>query len=196
MHYEEHGQMASRGAFQAIARFATALFCLAAFSGCTVQIGSPSTRTTGPGITAHVQIVHGQAGSTLVLLPVMIQGHGPFTFALDTGASTSLIDRALAQQLGLKQTGAPQPIVGIGSNELAVPVRIANWHIEGIKLPRVTVLSGNLQSAGQTQQLQGLIGSDIWDQFGTITIDYAQSTLTVYKQIARATDWPSLRTPD
>jgi hypothetical protein len=131
-----------------------------------------------------VKIVHGPNGSTLVLAPVTIDNRGPYTFAVDTGASTSLIDQTLAKQLGLKQAGAPQPIAGISSNEQAIPVRVTHWHAGNIVLPSAVIASAGLFQSQHDQELQGLLGSDIWSQFGKITIDYADGTLTVYQQVA------------
>jgi hypothetical protein len=131
-----------------------------------------------------VKVAHGPNGSTLVLASVTIDNRGPYTFAVDTGASTSLIDRKLAQQLGLKQAGAPQPIAGISSNEEAIPVRVTHWQAGKITLPSAIIASAALFQSQHDQELQGLLGSDIWSQFGKITIDYADGTLTVYQQVA------------
>jgi aspartyl protease len=161
-----------------------ALACLFALAGCTIQLGSYEKPSTGPGITVHVQVVHGQEGATLLMLPVKIQNKGPYNFALDTGASSSLVDKTLATQLGLKQVGPAQPIAGIGSRELATPVRVPQWSVDSLKLPPATIASAALFNTPTGPQLQGLLGSDVWDQFGTITIDYTNGTLTVKKQIA------------
>ena len=163
-----------------------ALACLFALAGCTIQLGSYEKPSTGPGITVHVQVVHGQDGATLLVLPVTIQNKGPYDFALDTGASSSLVDKTLAKQLDLKQVGAAQPIAGIGSRELAVPVRVSQWSVDSLKLPPATIASAALFNTPTGPQLLGLLGSDVWDEFGTITIDYTNGTLTVKKQIARS----------
>lgn len=139
-----------------------------------------------PGVTVQVKVVS-QHGATLVLLPVTINGHGPYTFALDTGASTSLIDKPLAHQLGLQQTGPSSQIAGVASDEQAFPVAVQNWHIEQLRLPKLTVAAANLFASQHGQGLQGLIGSDVWNRFGTITLSYSNQQLTVPRQIAAAT---------
>ncbi len=170
---------------------AVTCLCLVALGACAIRLDfAPNASTptpTGPGISIHVNIVHGQDDSTLVLVPVTIDNRGPYTFAVDTGASTSLIDQPLAQRLGLKQTGGPAPIAGIGSNEQAIPVQISNWHAEQIVLPSRVIASAGLFQSERAVSLQGLLGSDIWNQFGKITIDYNAGTLTVYRQIAADT---------
>ena len=156
-------------------------------AACTISINSPSNTTTGQGITENVQVVQGQNGATLVLLPVTIHGKGPFTFALDTGASTSLISTSLAQQLGLPANGNSQPISGIGGVEQAVFVNISNWNTGQIKLPAISIASAPIPH-DRGSNFEGLLGSDIWNRFGKFTLDYSSGTLTVYKQIALTPD--------
>src|SRR5262249_52768937 len=43
----------------------------------------------------------------LVLVPALVDGAGPFPFALDTGASTTVISRHLAGRLGVEGRAAP-----------------------------------------------------------------------------------------
>lgn len=167
-----------------------------ALAACSIHIGSSANASGNKnggngGTTVQVKVAHGQDGATLVLLPVMINGKGPFTFALDTGASTSLIDQPLAQQLDLPQNGTPQPIAGVSGKEQATPVKIGNWSIgKKIKLPSSTVSSASLFASQRSAGLQGLIGSDIWMQFGKITIDYNAQTLTVYTQVSLVSGGP------
>jgi hypothetical protein len=165
-----------------------ACMCLAALAGCRIEVGTitstPTPSPTGPGVSIQVQIEHSQDGSTLILMPVTINNQGPFTFALDTGASTSLIDQPLAHRLGLRPAGSPVPIAGISSNEQAVPVQVSHWHAAKLNLPSQIIASASLYQLQRGAGLQGLLGSDIWNQFGKITIDYTAGTLTVYRQIA------------
>lgn len=166
-------------------------------AACTISINSPNNTTNGQGISENVQVVQGQNGATLVLLPVTIHGKGPFTFALDTGASTSLISSSLTQQLGLPANGNSQPISGIGGVEQAEFVNISDWNTGQIKLPAISIASAPIPH-DRGSNFEGLLGSDIWNRFGKFTLDYSSGTLTVYKQIALAPDeriaWPGRRT--
>src|SRR5258707_817371 len=134
-----------------------AVACLFALAGCTIQLGTYEKPSTGPGVTVHVQVVHGQDGATLLMMPVKIQNKGPYNFALDTGASTSLVDKTLATDLGLKEVGPAQPIAGIGSRELAIPVRVPQWSVDSLKLPPATIASAALFNMPSGPQLQGLL---------------------------------------
>ena len=155
-------------------------------AACVVTIGNPSATTTGPGISENVKVVQDQSGATLVLVPVTIQGKGPYTFALDTGASTSLISSSLAKQLGLPQAGSAEPISGIGGVTQAIPVQVNHWNTGPIRLPSATVASAAIPHERGATNFQGLLGSDIWSRFGKFTLDYDSGTLTVYRQIALA----------
>lgn len=147
-------------------------------SGCSVQ--HPAGPQPSPGtVSEHVRVLRSPGGATTVLLPVTVNGHGPYTFALDTGASTSLVSSAVAAQAGLRQVGRPQAIQGVGGVETAIPVRPTSWSTGPIKLPVLTISSAQLPSSRRTGGLQGLMGSDVWSRLGRFTLDYRTETLTV-----------------
>ena len=75
-------------------------------------------------------------------------------------------------------------VSGIGGSQEAVPVAIGNWHADKVRLPNTTIDSGDFSSERRASGYVGLLGSDILTQFGLVSIDYANGTLTVYKQIA------------
>ncbi|MFX1560895.1 MAG: retropepsin-like aspartic protease, partial [Promethearchaeota archaeon] len=63
-------------------------------------------------------------GTRLVKVPVKVNGHGPFTFDLDTGASTTTITPQLAERLGIKtRAGERSEARGIGGG---IPVKYAD----------------------------------------------------------------------
>lgn len=167
---------------------ALVVLVLSLLAGCTVQLetGLPTATTAGPGVTVQVNVVTGRGGSTLVLLPVTINGSGPYSFAMDTGASTSLIDAPITRRLGLEVVGPPQPLSGVASQTEATPIRVEDWSIGKLALPAATVVTADLNIGQHDSSLQGLVGSDIWRQFGSVTIDYAAQTLTVEHQVAEA----------
>lgn len=161
-----------------------ALTSLALLSGCAVQIGQIDQVGPANGIVAPVQVETDQGGGVTVLAPVMIDGHGPYTFVVDTGASISLIDRSVANQLGLKVSGSSQQVEGIGGIQTVIPVQISDWNLGKINLPSTTIDKTFFSSSELGGNAVGLLGSDIWDAFGAVTIDYTNQTLTVYKQLS------------
>jgi hypothetical protein len=145
--------------------------------GCALPLGQ-STRS-GPPTVIPVTVLRGQDRTVLVLVPVTISGHGPYDFVLDTGASVSLIDETLAARLGLAVTGANHPVSGIGGTVQVPFVSISHWQMGRLALPTAQLGSGSLPGDQHASPARGLMGSDILSQFGTITINYDDSTLTV-----------------
>lgn len=168
-----------------------AVVCLAALSACKIQVGTATTTANGPGTTVPLTIARGADGSTLALLAVTINGHGPYQFALDTGASSSLIDKTLTAQLNLPVAGPPQTIAGVSSKETATPVKVARWSVGKLTLPSGAIDSAGLFDSRQSDSVRGLLGSDIWNHFGRITIDYGAGTLTVYSETTGLRSTPS-----
>lgn len=63
-------------------------------------------QSLGPGQAQVVRVSRGIDGGTLLVIPVMINGSGPYDFLLDTGTTTTVIDAALFQKLGMRRAGA------------------------------------------------------------------------------------------
>jgi len=77
-------------------------------AGCVVaeDRDDPSAARASPGAAREVPPrVVGQGGRTLAFVPVSIEGRDTFSFALDTGASTSVVDKNVADRVGLERTG-------------------------------------------------------------------------------------------
>lgn len=170
---------------RSVARAVALLAACVPLASCTLSITGPRGATTsGNAISIPVRVVHDGAGGTALLVGVTINGNGPFTFVLDTGAESSLIDSSVAKRLDLKAAGSPHPISGIGGVQQAVPVQLKDWRMDTLRLPAMTMDSASFGGDHLGNNIRGLLGSDVLSQFGTITIDYAGGTLTVYKQIA------------
>jgi hypothetical protein len=135
-----------------------------------------------PGADAPLEVpldvVEGGNGGTLAFVPVTIHGQGPFTFALDTGASHSVLDAAIAEQIGLEQADAPAEVTGVVGGAEAVPVHVDDWQVDGVDLGARPVLTLAL-APGNGIGLQGLLGSDVLSEFGAVTVDYDAATLTL-----------------
>src|SRR4051812_25702845 len=64
---------------------------------------------------------------TLALVPVRINGRGPYPFAVDTGASSSLIDARLAQKLRLSDEGTTGLLNGVAGSARGTKTRVRDW---------------------------------------------------------------------
>jgi len=160
---------------------------LAGLSACTIAFGQPVVANCDNPITAPVKVQKDLRGSTIVIASVTIQGHGPYALAVDTGASVSIVDRAVAIQAGLKTVGSPEPVAGVGGSQNATPVEVDQWSVGQIRLPPMRqpspIATLDLPEAQKTNGIVGLLGSDVLSRFGRITVDYSNSTLVVFAQI-------------
>jgi hypothetical protein len=119
-------------------------------------------------------------GQVLAVVPVMIEGHGPYSFALDTGASASLVDSQVARALRVPKAGTKQRIAGVDSVSKVGGIKVTHWSIGGVALPATTVLEANLPFGNASGGVQGLLGSDMLSLFDVVTIDYAHSRLVLH----------------
>src|SRR5690349_16617498 len=110
-------------------------------------------------LTVQLKVVrHGR--NVIALVPVTIDGRGPFTFALDTGASRSLVDSAVARKLQVPKKGAAGKIAGVGTVTNASLVKVRSWSAGRVKLPPTTIVSSNIPFGNASSGIQGLLGSD------------------------------------
>ncbi len=154
-----------------------AALCLALLllSSCSIQLGTLGASSG----TAPAQIERGAQGAVIVIVKLTIQGQGPYDFALDTGASESLIDRPLARSIGLPIAGPQQQVSGIGGSEVVTPVKVSQWSLGTITLPSETIASAPLTTFGSSSGVVGLLGSDVLSQFGSVTINYSAGSISV-----------------
>jgi predicted aspartyl protease len=150
-------------------------------AGCSMPSGLPFTGVSASAnsVTIPAQIRHGDDGSALVVVEVEINGKGPYSFALDTGASLSLIDSDLAQQLRLPVAGPPVDIAGVGGKQRVTPVRVSVWALGAATLPEKVITSAALPDLRRSAGIVGLLGSDVLSTFSSVTIDYANSDVVV-----------------
>jgi hypothetical protein len=127
-------------------------------------------------IPATVSVVHGQVG---VFVGVCIAGAGPYPFLVDTGASTSEIDARLASRLKLPRVGTSQTFNGAGCITHAQGRATRSWSMAGLSLRPQTVMTLPIPSFGKPGEAMGVIGSDIWQRFGRLRIDFQRSELVV-----------------
>jgi hypothetical protein len=139
-----------------------------------------------PGGAIPLQVVKDGTGSVLVFVAVSIQGQGPYTFVLDTGASRTVIDRQVADSLQLETLPAIPIASDVSGAVQARIVRVRDWRAGDVQLPAAIVgsldLSGPNSPAMQqlvSQRFDGLLGSDVLSSFGADTIDYANGALTL-----------------
>jgi hypothetical protein len=127
-----------------------------------------------------VAVVRGPDESVMLLVPVFIRDQGPFPFALDTGASKSVIDSGLVEQLGLDLTGEAQRALGVGGAIETELLEVEQWMVGEVQLDPATVATIDLPESERRGGIQGLLGSDILSRYGTITIDFDDGRLILH----------------
>ena len=143
--------------------------------------GSKAASTTPPAgqLTVKIKVLkHGK--QVIALVPVTIDGKGPFTFALDTGASQSLVDSAVAKELQVRKTGDSHQVAGITNVTKVQTFVVKHWQVGAVQLPSTTVVEANLPFGNADGGVQGLLGSDMLSQFDVVTIDYAHGELRLH----------------
>ncbi|WP_172639084.1 retropepsin-like aspartic protease [Streptomyces tailanensis] len=120
-----------------------------------------------------------QGGQTLAFVPVSIEGEGPFMFALDTGASSSVVDEDVADRVGLERTGERRSVSGIlGTGQVPVAV-VDQWKVGDVRLDPGEVTVIDLGPPREGGGIQGLLGSDVLSDFGSIAVDYEDGVLKI-----------------
>jgi predicted aspartyl protease len=160
---------------------ALTLFAREAQFAAAVQAAAPAAE---PG-TVPLQIVRA-GGSVVVLVAVSVHGQGPYDFVLDTGASRSVVDRQLADELRLPRVAAVPQVTGVTGPAEASVVRITDWNAGEVTLPRGLLAAIDLQFPDSPvvqqmlgRRIYGLLGSDVLSSFGVVSIDYGQQTLSL-----------------
>jgi predicted aspartyl protease len=114
----------------------------------------------------------------LVLIPTFVNDEGPFIFALDTGASSTVVSSEVAQLLGIESTGIPQ-MTGAGgamqgARGIVGSLAVGNARLENLHVATADFLT--MLSQVVKTKLDGIIGYNFLKEF-KVTIDYPNETL-------------------
>jgi predicted aspartyl protease len=115
----------------------------------------------------------------LILIDAMVNGRGPFRFAVDTGAGSVVISTELSKRLNL-QGGASIPMQGAGGAASGVMTQLSTLVFAGVSLRDVTVVAADIFGPLRRPvggELDGIIGYNVMKDF-TVTIDYPQKRIT------------------
>lgn len=109
-----------------------------------------------------------------ILLPVFVNGKGPFSFVLDTGANAAIVTEEVAKTLALENVESKEA-VGAGGKRLSVLVGQASSITVGattVEDTKVGIMKTLPKCVGQ-----GVVGYDFLKHY-VLTIDYMQNKLT------------------
>jgi predicted aspartyl protease len=113
-----------------------------------------------------------------IIVPVTVNGRGPYDFVLDTGATLTCIDQVLADSLALPTPpGAVGFGAGVGSQGQLRLVRMDSVRVGGAlasNVPGCVVDLSHVQNVGVTAS--GLLGLNFLRSF-RMTLDFERSVL-------------------
>jgi hypothetical protein len=127
-------------------------------------------------IPATISDKHGQVA---VLVNVCLEGRGPYPFVVDTGASGTAVDAGLVGRLGLPAVGAPERLLGPGCATSGQAHRVTRWSIAGLPLAPQTLTAARIPRIGGPGEPVGVIGSDVWNRFGALRVDFHRADLVL-----------------
>ena len=114
----------------------------------------------------------------LVVIPVFLNGQGPYHFLVDTGATHSILSRRVAERLNVLAARKGSLISAAG----VVPVTIGMIEIVQIGSVRIakTSIAVTALELFRTLHVDGLLGADYLKQF-KISIDYTNHVLSLQR---------------
>src|SRR5204862_5661269 len=113
----------------------------------------------------------------LILLPVQVNGEGPFEFILDTGAGTSLLSSELGKKLGVKILGSKEGQSAGGAVSVSL-AKLSSLAIASVKLDDMDVGVVDLSQIAKTVgvKIDGDLGYNFLKHF-RITLDYRRNEI-------------------
>ena len=126
-------------------------------------------------VTAHVvaadEIGFRLAQKQFVIVPVLVNGQGPYDFLLDTGSTTSVVDRKLAKELGLKPL--QETVIRTASGTERVPIaRVHQIDVGSHSTQTVLVLCSKMDGVRSLDKsIRGILGFNFLSRF-RYTLDY------------------------
>ena len=139
-----------------------------------------------PSLAGDEAIPFREAWGWAVVLPVSVGGGAVHEFLLDTGTTSTLLDPALAEELGLVATARVNLVTPAGERE--VGVAYADLRIGGTLLEGVEVLIAELPAVRSDEPgVRGLLGQSALSRL-EYTIDHARRRLVVHAGRRRRRD--------
>jgi hypothetical protein len=149
----------------------------------------PEAKLAKPAWKAAVTIPAGKSPIALPMeltqnhpySPVMVNGKGPVSFLIDTGATRAVMDGERAKALGLDGKGT-QVLRGAGAGQLeSTTVESPEYTWGPLKIPGSALSTAPLKalSLREGRAMEGILGYETLGQF-TVEFDYAGSAIRLH----------------
>ncbi len=147
------------------------LFILLACGICLPALAAVSDQTepTAKIATAKIKL----DDLSMILVPVSINGSGPYDFMLDTGCARTMVDQKLAEELHLSNVGERTVVGVLASAKMSVV------HANSISVAGAAVSGGDVYSSAHlttTGKVSGVLGEDFLKNFDLL-IDYSHEVI-------------------
>ncbi len=111
---------------------------------------------------------------------VMVNGKGPFLFAIDTGAQgAARVDSSLVAQLGLKVTGQALGSDGSGRNARSLDtVKLDSIKIGDIEFREVSAITRDYNLSPNLPKIDGILGFNLFAEY-LLTLDFPAKRVRV-----------------
>jgi predicted aspartyl protease len=129
-----------------------------------------------PPLSADSSVKLRTVAGGFLLVPVTLNGAGPFEFLLDTGTTTTMIEPALARRLDLP-LGERESIANMTSENVGAWSRLESLTIGSTKIVDVDVLVAPLGAIEQLDaRVRGVLGNDVLGR-NSFLLSYAKQRL-------------------
>ena len=157
-----------------------AILLLLVFGVACQQQNAAPARVEAPADSAAGEIpfeLAGPGGAALVV-PVYINGQGPFDFVLDTGATLTCLDQELAQRLELPEArGVVGSGAGVGGAGQMQILRADSLRVGGARATEMMVCAVDLRHVGSVGlDIDGLLGLNFLRSF-RVALDFKREVL-------------------
>lgn len=111
---------------------------------------------------------------------VMVNGKGPFLFAIDTGAAgLARVDSSLMTQLGLKASGQARASDGSGQNARTLEtVKLDSIKVGDIEFRNMEVITRNYNTSPNLPKIDGILAFNLFSEL-LLTLDFPAKRVRV-----------------
>jgi predicted aspartyl protease len=155
--------------------------------GCGIPL--PAGRTVAPADAAAGEVAFELAGpgGAAMVVPVRINGQGPYQFVLDTGATITCLDHKLSDELQLpERSGQIGFGAGIGAAGQVKLVGVDSLNVGTASASDLTACAIDLQGIQEAGiKVDGLLGLNFLRSYH-VTIDFERNVLRLQDPSATA----------
>ncbi len=143
----------------------------------TIAICAPAVAAAQDQAEPSLQIVTAKIRLNdlfMIIVPVSINGSGPYDFMLDTGSSKTIVDSKLAEEIGLPVLGEKNVVGALASAHMSV-VCVNSLSVAGALVHGGEIFSSDRPST-VFGKVRGVLGEDFLRNFDVL-IDYRHQSL-------------------